>query len=236
MSTHFRGFINNLRRQKRVVHARKGNFTTEVTENPENLVGHGALQEFSEGLAEGKDLSEVVGSEIGAGGFYIGAFAADLYDADDAIAGDNRSADDFLNDFRAFGRQFYAFENAGVFNGAEIVDDFRAALPRSAGGERGFAGERDEADVSQRFRHDEVQMLAAMGDTEDGYFVGADGKVLGDAFRDRGEGNLRVIAGFAIQRVREAFQCCCQIHVFVQKLRRATCGQVRGPGRITDAG
>src|SRR5258707_871039 len=114
--------------------------------------------------------------------------------------------------------------NAGVFDGGEIVDDFRTAIPSGARGERGFAGERDKADIFQRFRDDEVQMPPAMGDAEDGYFVGANGKVLGNAFRERGEGNLRGIARFAVQGVCEAFQLCCEIHIMVQKPRRATCG------------
>jgi hypothetical protein len=55
--------------------------------------GDGALQE----------LSEIVGGEIEAGGFHVVAFATDLYHADDAIAAENRRADDFLDDFRGFG-------------------------------------------------------------------------------------------------------------------------------------
>ena len=63
----------------------------------ENLVGNGALKEFSERIAEGKNFSEVLGSEIRAGNLGVGALAADLYDAYDLIAGENGGADDFLD-------------------------------------------------------------------------------------------------------------------------------------------
>jgi len=65
------------------------------------LFGDGALEEFSEGLAERKDLCKVVGGEIGSGGFHVGAFAADLYHTDDAIAEENWRANNFLDDFGA---------------------------------------------------------------------------------------------------------------------------------------
>jgi hypothetical protein len=51
------------------------------------LVGEGALEEFSEGLAQGENFSEVVTGEVGAGSSAVGAFAANLDDADDAVGG-----------------------------------------------------------------------------------------------------------------------------------------------------
>ena len=80
-------------------------FTTEDTKHSEESVGDGALQEFPKGIAERNDFSEVVGGEIGAGYFRIGAFATDLYYADHAIAGENRGANDFLDGFGAFSRR-----------------------------------------------------------------------------------------------------------------------------------
>ncbi len=74
----------------------------------ENLVGDGALKEFSERIAEGKNFSEVLGGEIRAGNLGVGALAANLYDANDSVAGENRGADDFLDEFGVFGRQFDA--------------------------------------------------------------------------------------------------------------------------------
>ena len=100
----------------------------------ENLVGDGALKEFSQRIAEGKNFSEVLGGEIRAGNLGVGALAANLYDANDSVAEKNRGADDFLDEFGVFGCQFDAFENTGMFNGAEIVDNFGPALP---GGARG---------------------------------------------------------------------------------------------------
>src|SRR6266404_4931472 len=113
----------------------------------EKSLGDGALEEFAERLAESENFSEVVGSEIGAGGFSAGAFAADLYHANDAVARKNGGAHDFLDDLGALGGKFYAFEHAGVLHGGEIVDNFRAAFAGCPRGERGFAGERDETDI-----------------------------------------------------------------------------------------
>src|SRR3981189_1881 len=128
----------------------------------ENLVGDGALKEFSERIAEGKNFSEVLGGEIRAGNLGVGALAANLYDANDSVAGENRGADDFLDEFGVFGRQFDPLENSGMFHGGEIVDDFGPTLPGGAGGERRFAGKRDEADVFQRLGHDKMQMPPTM--------------------------------------------------------------------------
>src|SRR5260221_10305237 len=72
----------------------EGNFTADETERAENLLGDGALQEFSEGLAERKDLSEVVRGAIGASGFRVMAFAADLDHTNDAIPVGNRAPHD----------------------------------------------------------------------------------------------------------------------------------------------
>ena len=175
--------------------------------------GDGALQELSERLAERKDPSESVVGEIGAGRFHVGAFATDLYHADDAIAAENLRADNFLDDFRGFGGEFNALENAGVPNGGEIIDDFGAAFAGGARGERGFAGEGNEADILEHFWNDEVQMPPAMGDAEDSHFIGANRKRLGDAFRNRDERNLPLIAGFGLQRVGETSQFSDEIHV-----------------------
>jgi hypothetical protein len=77
---------------------------------------------FPRGLQS--DLTEVVEGEIRAGDFHVDAFAADLNHADHAIAGENRGANDFLDDLGVFRGEFNAFEDVGVFDGGEIVDDF----------------------------------------------------------------------------------------------------------------
>jgi hypothetical protein len=183
-----------------------------------NLVGAGALEEFSEWVAERKDLPKIFGREIRAGGLWIGAFAADLYDADNAVAGKNRRTNDFLNEFAAFRCQFYAFEHTGVFHRGEIIDNFGAAFSRGAGGEGRFAGERNESDIFQRLRNNEIQMTPAIRNAEDSYFVGADGKVLRDTCGDGGERNLRGRAAFYSQSFRQTFQFRYEIHFSVQKL------------------
>lgn len=161
MSTHFRGLRESLSEIRREVTALSQKRDSRRTRRPLSF-GDGALQELSEGLAERKDLSESVGGEIGAGRFHVGAFATDLYHADDAIAAENRRADNFLDDFRGFGGEFNALEYAGVPNGGEMIDDFGAAFAGGARGERGFAGEGDEADILEHFWNDEVQMPPAM--------------------------------------------------------------------------
>jgi len=120
------------------------------------LFRDGALEEFSEGFAQRKDSSEVVGGEIGARSSHVGAFAADLYHADDVIVAENWRADDFLDDFGALGCNFDAFEDAGVLNRGEIVNDFGAVFSGRARSEGGLVGERYEADILERFWNDEV--------------------------------------------------------------------------------
>jgi len=79
-------------------------------------------------------------------------------------------------------------------------------------GERGFAGKRDEADILEGFWNDEMQISPATGNDEDGHFIGANGKGLRNAFRNRNERNLWPIAGFALQRVGEALQFGYELH------------------------
>jgi len=164
----------------------------------EKLVADSALEEFSEWLAERKNLPEVFGREIRASDLWIRAFAADLYNADNAIAGKNRRANDFLDEFRVVGRQFYSFEYTGVFHGSEIIDNFGTAFSRGAGGECRFAGERDESHIFQRLRHDKMQMSPTMRDSEYRYFVGTNRKIVGNAFRNRSEGELLRVACFVL--------------------------------------
>jgi hypothetical protein len=125
----------------------------------EKSVGNSALQEFSEGIAQRNYFSEVVGGEVGSGSPGAGAFAADLYYADDAIAGENRSAHDFLDHFGAFRGEFCAFKNACVLHRREIVDNLRPVLAGSARGERGFA--RTERFLAMRAATDVKENRAA---------------------------------------------------------------------------
>jgi hypothetical protein len=120
---------------------------TEIAERADNSVGYGALEKFAEGIAERKDLSKVVGGEIGASNFWVGAFAADLKHADNAITGENWGADDFLDDFSGFGGQLDAFKYAGMLDRGKIVDDFRSVVAGGAGGERGLTRKRDKPDI-----------------------------------------------------------------------------------------
>jgi len=193
-----------------------------TAERQEDSIGDGASQKFAEWCAECDDPVEVVGGEIWASQLSVSALAADLYHAYNAIAGGNRGADDFLDGLGGLGGKPYAFKNAGVFHGGEIVDNFRPVLPGGTRRERGLAGEWNEADVFERFGDDEVQVVPAIGNGEDGDFVGADGKTLRDAFRDGGERNLRRRICFRFQRFRKALQLCYETHVLSRKRACAT--------------
>lgn len=163
-------------------------------------------QEFSERFADCENFSEVSGSEIGADFGYVRAFAADLDHADDFISGKNGCADDFLDGLGGFGAGFYAFEDASVTSRGEIVIDFGAALAGSAGGERGIAGERDEADVFEGVRNNEVQMAPTCGDAEDSHFVDFHAETFRDTFSDGGPGDGCTFFRVVAQSFGEAFE------------------------------
>src|ERR1700758_4881015 len=85
-------------------------------------------KEFAERLAKGEDAAQIVGGKVTAGGLNVCAFTADLNDANHFVAGQNWSADHFLNDFGAFGADLHPFENRGMPDTGEIVDDVRPAF------------------------------------------------------------------------------------------------------------
>jgi hypothetical protein len=178
-------------------------------------------QEFSERFADCENFSEVSGSEIGADFGYVRAFAADLDHADDFISGKNGCADDFLDGLGGFGAGFYAFEDASVTGRGEIVVDFRAALASGAGGKRGIAGERDEADVFEGVGNNEVQMAPTCGNAEDSHFVDFHAETLRDTFSDGGPGDGRTFFGVVAQSFGEAFEFSgeAQAHDRIQEFR-----------------
>jgi len=178
-------------------------------------------QKFSERFADCENFSEVSGSEIGADFGYVRAFAADLDHANDFISGKNGCADDFLDGLGGFGAGFYAFEDASVACRGEIVVDFGAALASGAGGERGIAGERDEADVFESFGNDEVQMAPTCGDAEDSHFVDFHAETFLDTFSDGGPRDGRTFFGVVAQSFSEAFEFSgeAQAHDGVREFR-----------------
>lgn len=146
-----------------------------------------ALEELAEGFTESEDFSEIIGGEVRTGVAGAGAFAADLDYADDFFAGKNRGANHFLNEFGGFAGNFDAFEDGGVADGGEIVDDVRATFASGAGGDGGSAGKRNEADLFEGFGDEEIEVAPAVGNAHEGDFVGAHAEIFGDAMGDAGE-------------------------------------------------
>src|SRR5579862_2807592 len=122
------------------------------------------LEELSEGLAEREHFAQIIGIEIRTGVTETPTFAADLDNADNLVARKDGRANHLLDDLRGLTADFYALENGGVANAGKIVDDVRTALTSSARGNRGGAGKRNETDLLQRFRHEEVQVAPARRD------------------------------------------------------------------------
>src|SRR5579864_3856450 len=116
---------------------------------PSGVAGN-VLEQLAKGFAEREDLAQIVGTEVRPGDAGVRSFATDLDDADDFVTRENRSADQFLDDFGGFASDFYAFEDGGVAHAGKIVDDIRAALARSTRSDGRGAGKRDEADLFQR--------------------------------------------------------------------------------------
>ena len=185
----------------------------------ELLFGDGVLQELAEGCAEGENFGEVVGGEMRAGGSVVGPFAADLDDADDAIAGKNGGADNSLNELGVFGGGLDAFKDAGVFHGGKIVDDFGAGFASGARGESGLAGEGNEADVFQGFRHDEKEMTPTVGDAQYGDLVRTDRQAFCDALGHGSEGYLGGGRGLtAADSVRETLEFQDETHFYCSQV------------------
>ena len=116
---------------------------------------------FPSGLQSARTFPRSAGVKSGPTVLVVRAFAADLDHADDFVAGKNGCADDFLDGLGGFVADFHAFENRRVPSGGEIVIDFGAAFASSARGERGIAGEWNEADILQGFGDNEVEMAPA---------------------------------------------------------------------------
>lgn len=155
------------------------------------LVSREVQKQFAERFAERQNFSEVVGSEIRTGVHRVGAFAADLDDADYAAVGQNRRTDDFLNGFGALRSNFYTLEDAGVSNSGKIVHNFRSAFARRARSQRRVTGKRNVAHFFQFYGSQKVQVLPARGKPHDGDFIFSDVEFFGDALGDRSERNIR---------------------------------------------
>src|SRR5580692_7041980 len=148
------------------------------------------LEQLAEGLAERKDFAQIVGAEVRAGVFGAGAFAAHLNNANDLVAGKNRSADQFLDKLGAFAANLHPLKNGGMTDAGKIVDDVRTALASRFRSDGGSAGKRDKAHLFERFRHEKMKVAPAGRNAHEGDFVGFYPEILGDAFRDAGQGYL----------------------------------------------
>jgi len=164
------------------------------------------LEQLAEGFAKREDFTQIVGGEVWAGIFGVGAFAADLNDADDLVAGKNRSADHFLDKLGAFAADLHAFENGGVTDAGEIVDDVRTAFAGRFSGDGGSAGKRNKADLFERFWDQKMKVAPAGRNAHQGDFVGLYAEIFGDAFRDAWQGYLRRGCGVLFYGIGNSFQ------------------------------
>src|SRR5579872_1680415 len=147
---------------------------------PSGVAGD-VLEQLAKGLAQREDFAQIVGTEVRPGDAGVRSLAADLDDADDLVARENRSADQLLDDFGGFASDFYAFENGGVADAGEIVDDIRTALARGTRSDGRGAGKRDEADLFQRLGNEEVEVAPAGRNAHEGHFVGPHAEIFCDA-------------------------------------------------------
>src|SRR5215469_11361173 len=106
----------------------------------ETLLPGGAMNEFSQRLAQRKQVPEMLRGEIRSGGGSRSAFAADLNDADDSAVEKNRRADNFLDGIQAFAAWFYVLEYHRMTRSAEVIVDFRTAHARGPCRQSGIAG------------------------------------------------------------------------------------------------
>src|SRR5260370_880223 len=102
------------------------------------------MKQFAERLAEREDFTEVVGVEVEARTCRIGAFAADLNDANDLAIEQNGRTDHLLNGFGSLPGDFDSFEDGGVLRGGKIILDLGPAIAGGACREGGIAGKRNK--------------------------------------------------------------------------------------------
>lgn|SRR5579863_3771820 len=145
------------------------------------------LEKLAEGLAEREDLAQIVSGEVGAGFFGVRTFTADLNDANNLVAGEDRRADHLLNEFGTFAANFHTFKNRGVADAGEIIDDVRAAFTGGFRGNGGSTGKWDKAYLFERFGNEEMQVAPAMGNAHESNFVGFYGEIFGDTLGDARE-------------------------------------------------
>src|ERR1700722_1314711 len=165
------------------------------------------LQQLSERFAERENFSEVGSGEIRAGARVVWSLAADLNHADHFVARKNRRADNFLNRFaRIHSAGLHTLKNGGVTRGGKTIVDLGTAFANGARGESGVAGQRNEADVSQRFRKKKIKMTPFLRKAEDADFFRLDVEMASDAFGDGSpRDRWRFGAGVA-QSIGEAFE------------------------------
>lgn len=127
----------------------EGNVTTAREELI--LLASDPLQELAERLAERENFAQIVGVKVRAGVFGVRTPAANLNNARCLVAGENRSANHFLDELRTFSANFDALKNRGVANAGEIVADVRSAFAPGLRGDRGGAKWK-ETNLLERLR------------------------------------------------------------------------------------
>src|SRR5882757_734404 len=124
----------------------------------DELFAHNVLQQLSEWLSQCEHLAEISQSEIGSGCGCVGTLSADLNYADHYAPGENRRTHDLLDCFAGrAGRGLHTLEHRSVTRVRKGVVDLRSALAGGACGQCRIACQRNEADVLQPFRRQEVQ-------------------------------------------------------------------------------
>src|SRR5580704_5040946 len=164
------------------------------------------LKQFAERFAERENLAQIVSAEVRSGDGGIGTFAADLDHPHDLVAGENGSADQLLDEFRAFAPDFHALENGGVADAGKIIDDVRTAFARRTRGDSRSAGKGDKTDLFEGYRDEKVEVAPARGDSHQGDFVGPNAEIFGDALSDAGQGDLGRGDGVRFEGICDAFQ------------------------------
>src|SRR5262249_1047581 len=120
-----------------------------------------------------QNFPEVSRGEVRADIFSARTFAADLDDTDHFFSRKNWRAYDFVNRLSCITTRFHTLKNGCVPGSGEIVVDLGLAFASRTSSERGVARQRDEADVFQRFGHEEVQMTPSRRESQDSDFIRA---------------------------------------------------------------
>src|SRR6266404_8725358 len=122
------------------------------------------LDQLAQRTAQRCDFRDVVLPKIRSRTGGRRSLAADLQYANNFVADGDRRAHDFPNCFRDERVVFDAFENARMARLMKTVVNFDAIFPRGARGESRWTRERNESDVFQGLRNEEMEVAPFHGD------------------------------------------------------------------------